>query len=79
MRLGPVRWRDVVGRPAWRWGTVSSTGPLTVLLDGDDEGAMPVQPGNVLVSGLQSGDRVYCQMVGAGTAKHIIILGRSGG
>src|SRR5690606_10961711 len=73
MRLGPIHWDEIVGRPTWRWGDVATAAPaLTVLLDGDEE-AMPVEPSNVLVAGLQVADRVYCQLAGRGTAKHIVI------
>ena len=76
--LGPVHWLDVVDRPNWRWGRVTSLTPLTVSFVGmepEDDGVDT----DTLVAGLAIEDRVWCQLVGRGTAKQVVILGRAGG
>lgn len=56
-----------------RDASVSSVGPLAVVLDGDTE---PVEPTKVpLVSGLAPTQRVCCLLVD----RQLIILGRYGG
>jgi microcystin-dependent protein len=47
---------------SWRWGTITSTSPLRVQLDGDTD-PLDVDP-DVLTIGMVTGERVYCQLHG---------------
>lgn len=61
--------------PAWKLhdGTITSTTPLMVRLDGD---TTPTQPTKApLVGGLTTSDRVCCLLAD----KQLLILGRYGG
>lgn len=55
-----------------KWGTVSTSTPLTVLIDGD---TTPSPPTATLAGGLSAGDYVCCLFA----SKQLIILGRYGG
>lgn len=58
-----------------RWGTVTDTSPLRVLLDGDAV-ALPFAPQSLIdPAALVVGDRVRCDL----TNRRLVVLGRSGG
>jgi len=51
-------WERVALMPVIRWGTVTATDPVAVILDGDEE-PLPFAP-QIAVSGLTVGARVVC-------------------
>lgn len=61
--------------PGWRLrdGTVTTSSPLAVQLDGDSAATQPTKA--PLVGGLSAGQRVCCLLAN----KQLIILGRYGG
>lgn len=65
---------DAHGRSVFRWGTVSSTDPLEVTLDGRSV-ALPVTQSLVDPLTLSVSDRVRCEWSG----RRLIIHGRAGG
>ena len=75
MRFGPVHWRDIGGRPAFRWAVVTATSPGVVLtMDGDD-GPLEVPP-TVLahVGPLTTSDRVWCRIESGGA---VVVVGKA--
>lgn len=74
--LGPVRWSDVVGRPLWRWATVTATSPeLRITVDGelDPIGVEPTVLGHV--GPLTMGARVRIRITPGGA---VDVVGRAG-
>lgn len=63
---GPKPWK-------LRDGTISTTSPLTVLLDGDDTAVTPTK--SPLIGGTAAGQRVCCLLAD----RQLVILGRYGG
>lgn len=56
----------------WRWGTVIGTNPVTVHLDNDPAGVyLPADTPN---GPPLASSRVWCQLVGTGLAKRVIIV-----
>lgn len=72
--LGQVHWRDVQGRPVWRWAEVVETSPeLSLMIDGD---VAPIgAPPTVLahVDALTVGDWVWCQITSGGS---VVVIGK---
>lgn len=59
----------------FKWGTVTSIGPLRITLDGDTT-ALPFTPDSLVdPMGLVVNDRVRCEL----SSRRVIIIGRSGG
>lgn len=58
---------------AFQWATVTATGPLRVMIDGQ-AAELPFTP-DTLVGGLAVDDRVWTQTYG----RRLIILGRAAG
>lgn len=59
----------------WLWADVTGVAPLEIHLDCDNA-PLTITPAS-LVAGLVVGDRVWCQMYGAGARKQLIVHGKA--
>lgn len=74
MILGPVRWRDILGRPTWRWAAVTSVGPVVLTMDGDLD---PLETSPTVlahVGSLTTSDRVWCRIEPGGA---VVVVGKA--
>ena len=60
---------------SWVWADVTGVAPLEIHLAWD-ETPLGITPTS-LVAGLVIGDRVWCQMYGAGARKQLIVHGKA--